>query len=145
LSALEIAIWTTVAEYLLDTNHASRLMAREEPITARVRQAETVGDRFGLSVTVLGELYYAVYASQQRARNLQRLRALMAVTLIWPFDGAAADMFDLIRAEQRAKGQPIPPTDAQIAAVARLRGLIVLTADHHFQLVTGISVENWQT
>ncbi len=45
-----------MTSYLLDTNHASPLMAFEEPITSRVQQAQAQGHHFGLSVTVLGEL-----------------------------------------------------------------------------------------
>jgi len=62
---------------------------------------------------------------------------------LWPFDAAAFEEFGRIRAEQKAKGRPIPPTDAQIAAVARLRGLTVLTADQHFREVSSLAVENW--
>jgi predicted nucleic acid-binding protein len=47
--------------------------------------------------------------------------------------------------EQKTKGRPIPPIDAQIAAVARLRNLTVLTADHHFQYVDRLTIENWLT
>lgn len=35
--------------------------------------------------------------------------------------------------------------DAQIAAPARLHGLTLLTADHHFQFVAGLPIENWLT
>jgi tRNA(fMet)-specific endonuclease VapC len=134
---------TTVADYLLDTNHASKLMAGDDPVASRVRQALDGGDRFGLTTTVLGELYYAVYASQQQERNLDRLLAMIAVVLIWPYDESAANVFGLIRAEQRAKGQPIPPMDAQIAAVCRVRRLTILTDDRHFQFVSGLEVQNW--
>jgi predicted nucleic acid-binding protein len=48
-----------------------------------------------------------------------------------------------IQAEQKAKGKPIPPTDAQIAAVARTRRLIVLTNDAHFRFIDGLTVESW--
>jgi len=40
--------------YLLDTNHASWLMAQQDPIVARLHRAQAAGDRFGISVTVLG-------------------------------------------------------------------------------------------
>jgi predicted nucleic acid-binding protein len=33
--------------------------------------------------------------------------------------------------------------DAQIAAVARVHALGVLTADQHFQLVAGLVIEDW--
>ena len=72
-------------DYLLDTNHASKLMAKAEPITSRINQAQTAGDRFGLSVTIVGELYYGVYASQRRDENLKRVRVLLdALPLAFP-------------------------------------------------------------
>ena len=133
-----------MTNYLLDTNHASWLMAQREPIVTRMRQAQAAGDRFGVSVTVLGELYYAVYASQGRAENLRRLQALAGALLLWPFDALTAQEFGRIQAEQKAKGRPIPPLDAQIAAVARVNDLVILTDDRHFTFVDGIAVDNWR-
>jgi tRNA(fMet)-specific endonuclease VapC len=130
--------------YLLDTNHASWLMAQREPIVARMRQAQAAGDRFGIPVTVLGELYYAVYASQHRAENLRRLQSLAGALLLWPFDALTAQEFGRIQAEQKAKGRPIPPLDAQIAAVARVNDLVILTDDRHLTFVDGIAIENWR-
>ena len=133
-----------MTNYLLDTNHASWLMAQREPIVTRMRQAQTAGDRFGISVSVLGELYYAVYASQYRAENLRRLQSLAGALLLWPFDALTAEEFRRIQAEQKAKGRPIPPLDAQIAAVARVNDLTLLTDDRHFTFVDGIAVDNWR-
>jgi tRNA(fMet)-specific endonuclease VapC len=132
-----------MTNYLLDTNHASWLMAQQESIVARLRQAQATGDRFGISATVLGELYYAVYASQRRAENLHRLQALAGALLLWPFDALVAEEFGRIQAEQKAKGRPIPPLDAQIAAAARVNDLILLTDDRHFTFVDGIAIDNW--
>jgi predicted nucleic acid-binding protein len=70
-----------MANYLLDTNHASRLMAGAKPINARVQPARSSGDQFGISMTVLAELYYAVYASQRRQENLRRLQALVSALI----------------------------------------------------------------
>lgn len=92
---------------------------------------------------MLGELYYAIYASQRREENLERLGDLLEALILWPFDQLAAEEFGRIQAEQKAKGRPIPPLDAQIAAVARVHDLVLLTADHHFELVDGLVVENW--
>jgi tRNA(fMet)-specific endonuclease VapC len=133
-----------MTDYLLDTNHASWLMTQQESSIARLREAQATGDRFGISVTVLGELYYAVYASQRRAENLRRLQALAGALLLWPFDALAAQEFGHIQAEQKAKGRPIPPLDAQIAAVARVNNLIILTDDQHLTFVDGIILENWR-
>ncbi|MFP3897403.1 MAG: type II toxin-antitoxin system VapC family toxin [Anaerolineales bacterium] len=132
-----------MTDYLLDTNHASWLLEQRETIIARLRQARTVDSTFGISVTVLGELYYAVYASQRATENLHRLQALVGTFTLWAFDALAAQEFGRIQAEQKAKGRPIPPMDAQIAAVARLNNLTLLTDDHHFAFIDGITVENW--
>lgn len=131
-----------MAEYLLDTNHASKLMAREEPIASRISRSE--GDRFGVSMTVLGELYFAVHASRHFERNLRRLRAMVSALPVWPFDGAAAEEFGRIQSEQKAAGLPIPPLDAQIAAVARSRKLTILTSDRHFRYISGLDVRDWR-
>jgi predicted nucleic acid-binding protein len=56
-----------MANYLLDTNHASPMMALAEPLLTRIQQAQAQGHDFGISMTVLGELYHAVYSSQRRA------------------------------------------------------------------------------
>lgn len=132
-----------MTNYLLDINHVSWLMAQRDSLVARLRQAQADGDQFGISVTVLGELYYAVYASQRRAENLRRLQSLAGALLLWPFDALAAEEFGRIQAEQKAKGRPIPPLDAQIAAVARINNLVILTDDKHFVFVDGITVEDW--
>ncbi|MBO9368790.1 MAG: type II toxin-antitoxin system VapC family toxin [Chloroflexi bacterium] len=132
-----------MTDYLLDTNHASRFLAGAEPITGRIKALASGEHRFGIAITVLGELYFAAYASQRRAANLQAIRAFLADVILWPFDSATAEEFGRILAEQKAKGRPIPPLDAQIAAVARRHDLVLLTADRHFAFVTGVVVENW--
>ncbi len=133
-----------MTNYLLDTNHASWLMAQQSSIVARLHQSQADGDQFGIPVTVLGELYYAVYASQHRAENLRRLQSLAGALLLWPFDALVAEEFGRIQAEQKAKGRPIPPLDAQIAAVARVNDLVILTDDRHLTFVDGITIENWR-
>lgn len=64
--------------------------------------------------------------------------------MLWPFDALTAEEFGRIQAEQKAKGRPIPPLDAQIAAVARVNNLVILTDDRHLTFVDGIIVENWR-
>jgi tRNA(fMet)-specific endonuclease VapC len=114
-----------------------------EPILSRVRRTIARGDVFFLTITVVGELYYAVYASQRVGNNLMRLQTLRTLATTLPFDEAAAQEYGRIRAEQKAKGRPIPGTDTQIAAVARLHGLTVLTTDRHFRFVSGLTVDDW--
>jgi len=108
-----------------------------------VETAKQTGDRFGISMTVLGELYYAAYASKRQQENLTKLSAFLQDVILWDYDRAGAEEFGRLQAEQKAKGKPIPSSDAQIAAIARLHGLVVLTEDHHFGFISGLTIENW--
>lgn len=128
-------------DYLLDTNHVTHLLAKNEHLESRIRSAREA--RFSISITVLGELYFAVYASQRRDQNLKNLRSFLRDTIVRPFDEAEAEEFGKIQAEQKNKGRPIPPTDTQIAAVCRIHDLILLSDDYHFQFVDNLHVENW--
>ncbi len=132
-----------MSTYLLDTNHVSKLLDGHPTLRGRLLDAEQAGHDLSISTTVLAELYFAAYCSERQARNLQRVEQLVAQVRLWVFDNDAAEEFGRIRAELRRKGRPIPPMDAQIAAVARLHGLTVLTADQHFSFVDGLAVENW--
>lgn len=71
------------------------------------------------------------------------LSRLLATLHLYSFDSESAETFGRIQAEQKTKGRPIPPLDAQIAAVARQQGLTILTTDRHFDYIDGLDVENW--
>ncbi|MBI2862230.1 MAG: PIN domain-containing protein [Chloroflexi bacterium] len=132
-----------MTSYLLNTNHVSRVLDGDPALRQRLVAAQQRGDEVDISTTVLGELYFAAYCSQRREQNLRRIGQLVGQIRMWVFDADAAAEFGQIRAELRRKGKPIPPTDAQIAAVARLNNLTVLTADQHFANVGDLRVENW--
>jgi len=118
-------------------------MANEEPISSHLSKQDREGDWFCISITVLAELFFAAYASRRREHNLSRIAYLLERVYMLHFDEAAAEEYGRIKAEQKTKGRPIPGPDAQIAAVARLHGLTVLTADRHFSFIGGITIANW--
>ncbi len=66
----------TSQAYLLDTNHACAFMGGQQPLTDRIRQLTVAGARFHLCMTVVGELYFAVYASQRQVNNMLHLRSM---------------------------------------------------------------------
>jgi len=131
--------------FLLDTNHAIAHLNGDPRFATHLTSHGESGDSFATSTTVLGELYFGAYASQRTMDNLEVLTTFASQLEIYQFDALAADEFGKIKAEQRAKGKPIPTADGQIAAVARLHGLTVLTNDAHFQSINGASIENWLT
>jgi tRNA(fMet)-specific endonuclease VapC len=70
------------------------------------------------------------------------MQILNALT-IYEFNQSAAEEFGKIQAAQKAIGRPVPPLDAQIAAVASQQSLTILTADKHFSFIETVNVENW--
>ncbi|MDY7076937.1 MAG: PIN domain-containing protein [Chloroflexota bacterium] len=129
--------------YLLDTNHAVQVMGGTDALRELLVRRGQPEDRFFISITVLSELYFAAYASRRQAQNLQSINRLLDHIPLLDLDVMAAEEYGRIRAELKAKGRPIPGTDVQIAAVARLHDLTVLSTDHHFQYVDNLRVENW--
>jgi tRNA(fMet)-specific endonuclease VapC len=130
--------------YLLDTNMAGQLIEKRGKVPDRARQAKRNGDRVGIGMPVLAELYYGVEFSASREKNLRRLQRAKAGLTIWPFDENAAAEFGRIRAELRRLGRPIQVLDMMIAAVAFSVGnCTVVTADTDFSAIPGLSVEDW--
>lgn len=131
--------------YHFDTNHAIAHLNGDPRLLSHLNAAQSTAVAFAINTTVLGELYYGAYASRRSTDNVTRLAAFVGRLVLIEFDAAAAQEFGRIKAEQRVKGKPIPTADAQIAAVARIRGLTVLTNDAHFQFVGNLSIANWLT
>jgi tRNA(fMet)-specific endonuclease VapC len=63
---------------------------------------------------------------------------------ILPYDEAAATWHGEERARLEAHGRPAPFVDGQIAAIAHVHGLaLVTTNDKDFARFKGLTVENW--
>jgi tRNA(fMet)-specific endonuclease VapC len=110
-------------DYLFDTNHASKILEGNKSLSLRVGALKNSGSIFSISVSVLGELFFAVYASKRKEKNLLQLKGFLEDVILWEYDVIAAEEFGKIQAEQKAKGKLIPSIDAQIAAVARIHNL----------------------
>jgi tRNA(fMet)-specific endonuclease VapC len=77
--------------------------------------------------------------------RIARLDEVLADLVRWEYDSRAAREFGIIKSELRRIGRPIPDVDAQIAAIARLDALTLLTSDRHFSWVSGLAIEDWLT
>jgi len=127
-----------MARYLLDTNHISAILKKVPAVVARIRAAPQA--EFGVPLPAIGELWFTVFNSARIAQNLQQV---VADFVQWQYDVRAATEFGRMKADLRRRGRPIPDVDVQIAAVARVNGLTLLTADNHFGAIAGLAVENW--
>ena len=130
-----------MTSYLLDTNHASIFWRKRDVVATRLQALADA--RFGLCVPSIGELWYMVFNSARVDANAKELELFLKDFEQWDFDPSAAAEFGRIKAELKRVGRPIPDVDAQIAAIARMKGLVLLTADVHFRQVSGLRTENW--
>lgn len=130
--------------YLLDTGMAGDLIAKRKGVDGRVRQAVIQGNRVGICMPVLGELWAGMQGSASRERNIQRMKHALVRLRIWPFDRKAAEEYGRIFAELKRLGRPMQQIDIQIAAIAvSLGNCTVVSGDSDLADVPGLSVENW--
>jgi tRNA(fMet)-specific endonuclease VapC len=121
------------------------LNGRSEALANRLAGEIGSGSRIALPAIVWFELRYGAAKSAARERNLQRLADFMSARIdILPFtEPDAADAGD-IRAHLERIGQPIGPYDILIAAQARTREAVLITANgDEFRRVEGLRIDDW--
>lgn len=131
-----------MTRYLLDTNPLSAHLDRHAPVEHKVDDKLRAGDRVGLCLPVLCEYRAGIRLGSRYQRNLSRLDAARGSLRRWPIDEETAAEFAEVFRELRAVGRVMSQFDLLIAALARQRGLIVLTADQDFRPVKGLKIEN---
>jgi tRNA(fMet)-specific endonuclease VapC len=95
---------------------------------------------------VIAELYYGAHKSPPAFQtiNLALLAAFCPRFACLPFDEAAAQVCGRVRADLIGRGVPIGPNDVQIAAIALLHNLTVVTHNtKHFSRIPGLLFEDW--
>ena len=79
--------------FLLDTGSAGDYIGRRRGVYVRGRDAVQRGDRIGIGVPVLAELWYGVENSSSRDRNAERLRRVLGDLIVWPLTEQAAEEY----------------------------------------------------
>ena len=93
-----------------------------------------------VSITVLGELLAGFAAGNRESINRSELTQFIssARVRVAPGTAATADLYALVYAALRRKGQPIPSNDLWIAASCLEHGAALLTLDAHFQNIDSL-------
>jgi tRNA(fMet)-specific endonuclease VapC len=129
---------------LFDTGIAGDYVNRRHGVWERAREEVARGNRIGIGMPVLAELYFGVERSATRDRNLQRLRLALSTLRVWPFTEEAAEQYGRIAAELRRIGRRMQVVDVMIAAIALSLGkCTVVSKDSDLSAVPGLTVENW--
>ena len=129
----------------LDTNVVIAVL-RQEPahLLERFTLALARSD-VALSAVTLFELHYGIANSVRRRENADRLAVFLQAPLaVLRFEPEDAEVAGDVRAELRRAGTPIGPYDLLIAAQARRRDAMLVTANtDEFARVPGLKIENW--
>jgi len=129
----------------LDTNTIIAVLKGEPPHLITRFDDELPRGTLAISAVVIFELDYGIAYSANRDQNERRLeRFLKAPIEILSFDRDDAREAGDIRAKLRRAGTPIGPYDVLIAAQARRRSAVLITANTgEFNRVPGLTTENW--
>jgi len=123
---------------LLDTNAYAAFKRGNEQIVAVLQHAPSII----VCATVLGELLGGFAAGQRESTNRNELTQFIDAprVKVVPSTATTADLYALVYAALRRKGQPIPTNDMWIAASSLEHGAALLTLDTHFQNIDGLRV-----
>jgi tRNA(fMet)-specific endonuclease VapC len=133
--------------YLLDTNTLSEPLrpTPNQHILERLQQHEA---EMAIASVVWHELLYGTYRlplSAKRSAIEEYLNDVVAPTFpILSYDTQAAQWHAAERARLVGLGQTPPFADGQIAAIAQVNNLILVTANTaDFSMYQNLQVENW--
>lgn len=133
-------------KYLLDTNIISE-PARPSPNRRLLERLERNAEAIAIAAPVWHELLFGLHRlppSAKRTRIEGYLFGSVIDLPILPYDSAAAEWHAAQRALLEAKGRVVSFADGQIAAIAHVHELIVVTANlAHFEVFEGLRAENW--
>ena len=134
-------------KYLLDTNILSEPM-RLDPDSSVMRRLNRHRTALVTASVVWHELNYGcerLPLSNKRSRLASYLAEVVQISIpIFPYDERAAAWHAQARARLAAKGVTTSHADGQIAAIAIVNKLILVTRNtRDFDCFAGIKLENW--
>jgi tRNA(fMet)-specific endonuclease VapC len=132
-----------MAGCLIDTNHLSAAIRPVSPLRTRIEQAHRQGIRLGTCIPVLCELESGIAHSSHAEDYRRQLRFLLKRVRVWPLEQETAQIYGELCADLRRQGKVLSQVDLMLAAMAKLRGLTILTTDRDFEALPDIRVENW--
>lgn len=134
--------------FLLDTNALSEPL-RPQPHPGFLRKLRANKDRLAIAATTWHEALFGLHRMPQGKRRQQVHEYLFEVVApalpILPYTDAAAEWHAMERARLGARGRAAPFADGQIAAIAKINGLTIVTANvEDFVHFEGVAIENWR-
>ncbi|MGO9633055.1 MAG: type II toxin-antitoxin system VapC family toxin [Steroidobacteraceae bacterium] len=130
----------------LDTNIVVAAINRRNPLVrSRLLQTLRDGAVVGVPAIVLFEMWYGIKKSGRPLENANNLSTFLALDVTpWAFETEDAEEAGDIRAALARLGTPIGAYDVLIAAQARRRDALLVTANAaEFARVPGLKTQDW--
>ncbi len=131
--------------YALDTNIISYLLRGDNDVMLRWRQERTRGNTSIIPIIA----YYEAKRGLVAANATTKLEAFEKLCTVLSVDALTLEDMNTasyMYAECKKQGKPIEDADLLIAAQAVTRGYTLVTNNiKHFEMITGLKVENWKT
>lgn len=139
----------SIVRYLLDTNIVSEPL-RPSPNPAMLDRLRQHQAEIAIPSVVWHELWYGCSRlphSHKRTKIENYLNHVVALSIpILAYDASAAFWHAAERARLDAIGQPRPFADGQIAAIAKVHGLVLVTLNVvDFRNFQGLQIESWES
>jgi len=128
--------------YMLDTNVVSYFV-RGTSRTVRNRLLNSPVESLAVSTVTEAELLFWIARRPGDARTSVSVRDFLARVVSLAWDSRAAEVYAVIREEQRRIGRPLTTEDLMIASHALSLGLTLVTSDKAFSFVDGLKTEDW--
>lgn len=132
-----------MAEFLLDTDTASRLIRADRATVGAMRKSGATN--IAVSAVTQSELLFGAHLRQDAPAIMTAVRAFLARVTVEPWDTDAAEQHALVRATAKAHGRGAGVFDMMIAAHARALGVTLVTSDAAIGNlgVDGLRVVDW--
>jgi tRNA(fMet)-specific endonuclease VapC len=132
-----------VAEFLLDTEVASRLMRAERRAVTSLRRSSAKS--VSISTITMAELLYGARPREDNLSIMAAVRAFLARIAVHPWDEAAAEAHARIRVCAKRIGRSAGAFDVMIAAHAEALGATLVTSDVAIKnlKIEGLKIVSW--
>lgn len=133
--------------FLLDTDALSEPL-KPKPNARFLRRLREHEEHVAIASVTWHEALYGLHRLPAGKRQQQVYGYLFdvihAALPILPYDAAAAEWHAAERARLGAAGRTAPFADGQIAAVAKVHGLAIVTANRaHYEHFDGMTLDDW--
>ena len=132
-----------MTDFLVDTNHLSTLATPGHAIPARIQKHIRFGDTFSVPMPVVTETVYGLLGLPNQKENFQRWLDVRVMFQYYEIELSDAEDAAHLQHDLCLNGKQLETVDALIAIIALRYDLILLTTDHDFDAVPGLTIENW--